>query len=372
MWFVLKVERAFHFFFFFSSVFQPNFCFVHRDGKTFLASKEEKGNRQKSIAFQYISVEIFLSGSFYFIGMKQTQKIARFKFEHVRQFFPLPYFVGAVLDIDVIFIFVYIFIRRFPFISLFSRRTVYTTLPIAFCLCYNGIDERVPLSGSEREKLSMPRLIDSLHLILSSTFLLACFPSFVHFLLAFVRRYLACATSTPLIDTHFLRHVLPSIVQLICCHAKHTHMHTYTHTLILFIEAISCGWPVASAQFLIDKSMLQLLLPSPSLPPPPSTMFLLLAWSTSSSPLPLLLSLSSSSSLSSIRFDLISTSCQVNPMIQHSQSYWPSKFLLCVRVCWHVVRGLLCYCRFSLILSTLNFLSHAASVFGECVLVLSW
>lgn len=66
MWFVLKVERAFHFFFFFSSVFQPNFCFVHRDGKTFLVSKEEEGNRQKSIAFQYISVEIFLSGSFYF------------------------------------------------------------------------------------------------------------------------------------------------------------------------------------------------------------------------------------------------------------------------------------------------------------------
>lgn len=148
------------------------------------------------------------------------------------------------------------------------------------------------------------------------------------------------------------------------------HTLTCTHTLILFIEAISCGWPVASAQFLIDKSMLQVLLPSQ--PPPPSTMFLLLAWSPSSSPLPLLLSLSSSSSLSSIRFDLISTSCQVNPMIQHSQSYWPSKFLLCVRVCWHVVRGLLCYCRFSLALSTLNFLSHAASVFGECVLVLSW
>lgn len=199
--------------------------------KLFLLRRKKKVIVKNQLHFNIFPLRFFSLAHFISHWHGTNEKIARFKFEHVRQFFPLPYFVEAVLDIDVIFIFVYTFIRRFPFISLFSRRTVYTTLPIAFCLCYNGIDERVPLSGSEREKLSMPRLIDSLHLILSSTFLLACFPSFAHFLLAFVRRYLACATSTPLIDTHFLRHVLPSIVQLICRHATHTHMHTYTHPI---------------------------------------------------------------------------------------------------------------------------------------------
>lgn len=60
--------------------------------------------------------------------------------------------------------------------------------------------------------------------------------------------------TSPLIDTHFLRHVL-----LQSCNWFTAMLHTY----FLFIEAISCGWPVASAQFLIDKSMLQLLLPPP-------------------------------------------------------------------------------------------------------------
>lgn len=138
-----------------------------------------------------------------------------------------------MLDIDVIFIFVYIFIRRFPFISLFSRRTVYTTLPIAFCLCYNGIDERVPLGGSERKKLSMPRLIDSLHLILSSTFLLACLLSFFRPLSACVRPPLSGLCNQHTANRYTLFASCPSFnraIDLPPCHT-HTHMHTYTHPI---------------------------------------------------------------------------------------------------------------------------------------------
>lgn len=109
---------------FFSSVFQHNFCSgAQCDSKTFLSSKDEKGNRQKSIAFQYISVEIFSLAHFILLAWNTEKNCAiQIWARSPISSSSIIFCWSAVLDIDVIFNFVYIFIRRFPFISLFSRR----------------------------------------------------------------------------------------------------------------------------------------------------------------------------------------------------------------------------------------------------------
>lgn len=118
-----------------------------------------------------------------------TSKNAQFKFEHVHQFsllFSLALahvrlLAFACVDLDAIFIFIYIFIRHFRRFSFRFLLFSFCPLNIQIISCDFYISSLLQRTWSlainksslslNEEKVSMPHLIDSLHLILSSFFI---------------------------------------------------------------------------------------------------------------------------------------------------------------------------------------------------------
>lgn len=123
----------------------------------------------------------------------RTREITRFEFEHVRQFLSFFILLYHVLILTLsLFSFTFLFVVFLSFPVFHASAHTHNPSQCSCSCCYINVhfiidESEFNFTASKKKiKLSMPRLIDSLHLILSSSFFLCCLPSFVHFCMCFV------------------------------------------------------------------------------------------------------------------------------------------------------------------------------------------